>query len=64
MENPLTELRRYRELRRRRDPLIRRAARAGYSRKQIADAAGLGADRIKQIVRQGRGGGHRSKAPE
>lgn len=52
MENPLTELRQYRDLRRRRDLLIRRAARAGYSREQIANAVGLSRAHVKQIIRR------------
>jgi DNA-binding XRE family transcriptional regulator len=52
MENPMVELRRYRELRRRRDGLIRRARKAGYTRAQVAQAAGLSPDRIKQISRK------------
>lgn len=51
---PLVELRRYRDLRRRRDPLIRRAARDGHSRAEIAAAVGLGADRVKQITAKNR----------
>lgn len=55
MENPMVELRRYRELRRRRDALIRRARKAGYTRAQVAQAAGLTPDRIKQITRKKKG---------
>lgn len=51
MENPLTHLRNYRELRRQRDPLIRQAARQGKSRQRIATAAGLSYDRVRQILR-------------
>lgn len=54
LEATLDELRRYRDLRRRRDALIRRAARAGYTRARIAGAVGLSPDRVKQITRRTR----------
>lgn len=50
MSDALTELRQYRDLRRRRDPLIRRAAREGASRRQIASAAGVHVQTVRRIL--------------
>lgn len=48
--DPLKELREYRELRRRRDGLIRKAAKDRRTRPEIGAAAGLSVDRITQIL--------------
>lgn len=50
MDDPMAELRRYRELSRRRNPLIHSAARKGKSQRQIALAAGLSKDRVWRIL--------------
>jgi hypothetical protein len=52
----LQELRCYRDLHRRRDPLIYRAAREGYSGQTIARASGLSYERVLQILRNQRRG--------
>jgi hypothetical protein len=54
MGNALEELRQYRELSRRRDRLIRRAARDGRSQRQIARAVGMHIDSVKRILRMHR----------
>jgi hypothetical protein len=53
----LAQLRLYRDLTRRRDVLIRRAARSGRSRRQIAQASGLSLRRVKELLP---GGDHRT----
>jgi len=52
-QEALQELRHYRDLRRRRDRLIRQALREGCPRGRVALACGLSIKRIKQIERMG-----------